>query len=164
MITKDLIKYVKECRKQGFSDLEIRNALIEKGWDEKDILEGLLSSMGPKKLPKWLSIVALALIVLAVIGITWAAIFAINDIQKTTAEVAAMTQQIHRSRATEFCGISTDGQCSTDSDCMVGGCSGQVCQSKSEEPVITTCEWRNCYRAIDYEAECKCSNNKCQWE
>lgn len=163
MVTKELIKYIKECRKQGFSDLEIRNALVEKRWNEKDILEGLLSSLGPKKLPKWLSMVALILIGLAVVGITWAAIFAINDIQKTTAEVAAMTQQIKRAKTTEFCGISTNGQCFEDSDCIVGGCSNQVCQSKNEEPIITNCEWKDCYRSVDYGVECKCLDGKCQW-
>jgi len=63
----------------------------------------------------------------------------------------------------EFCGSSTYGNCVSDSDCMGGGCSGQVCQSKNEEGVITTCEYRDCYAAKDYGLECKCADNKCQW-
>ena len=95
MITKDLIKYIKESRKQGFSDLDIKNALIEKDWEEKDILEGLLSTMGPKKLPKWVSVVALIAAIFVIGGLIWSAVFAINDIQKTTAEIASMTGEIN---------------------------------------------------------------------
>ena len=32
------------------------------------------------------------------------------------------------------------GECESDDDCFVGGCSGQVCSS--DEEVMTTCEWR----------------------
>ncbi|MDD3808604.1 MAG: hypothetical protein PHG49_03850 [Candidatus Pacebacteria bacterium] len=39
-----------------------------------------------------------------------------------------------------FCGQQTNGICTKDSDCTVGGCSGTVCQSKSEPSVITTCD------------------------
>jgi eight-cysteine-cluster-containing protein len=62
-----------------------------------------------------------------------------------------------------FCGTSTLGACSTDSDCVVGGCSGQVCQSKNEEQLATTCEFRDCYNADTYGLSCKCGNNKCEW-
>jgi eight-cysteine-cluster-containing protein len=63
-----------------------------------------------------------------------------------------------------FCGTSTNGQCSADADCMTGGCSGQVCQSKSEEPVITTCEYTECYNAQTYGKTCGCVDKKCQWK
>jgi eight-cysteine-cluster-containing protein len=63
-----------------------------------------------------------------------------------------------------FCGRSTSGSCGKDSDCISGGCSGQVCQSKSEEPVITTCEYRDCYNAATYNLTCGCKNNQCQWK
>lgn len=62
-----------------------------------------------------------------------------------------------------FCGQSTFGRCSSDSDCQKGGCSGQVCQSKSEKPVITTCEFKDCYDAESYDLGCKCVEKKCQW-
>lgn len=62
-----------------------------------------------------------------------------------------------------FCGISTYGICYSDSDCMKGGCSGQVCRSKSEEPITTTCEWRDCYDADRYDLRCKCSQGRCRW-
>ncbi|MEA3343131.1 MAG: eight-cysteine-cluster domain-containing protein [archaeon] len=62
-----------------------------------------------------------------------------------------------------FCGSSTNGACAVDSDCIIGGCSGQVCQSKNEESVGTTCEYRECYNAKRYGVACKCTQNKCQW-
>ncbi|MEM5798293.1 MAG: eight-cysteine-cluster domain-containing protein [Candidatus Aenigmatarchaeota archaeon] len=62
-----------------------------------------------------------------------------------------------------FCGTSTYGICQNDNDCIVGGCSGQVCQSKNEEPIITTCEWRECYDAKSYDVVCKCIDNRCKW-
>ncbi len=62
-----------------------------------------------------------------------------------------------------FCGFSTMGSCSEDADCMTGGCSGQVCQSVREEPVITTCEWRDCYRAEEFGVACACLDGRCRW-
>ena len=63
----------------------------------------------------------------------------------------------------EFCGFSTLGTCSSDFDCIFGGCSSQVCQSKYEEPLITTCEFQECYNADVYQVSCGCVNNRCQW-
>ncbi|HSB46695.1 MAG TPA: eight-cysteine-cluster domain-containing protein [Candidatus Bilamarchaeum sp.] len=62
-----------------------------------------------------------------------------------------------------FCGTSTQASCSSDSDCITGGCSGQVCQGKNEEPVITTCEYRTCYSAAAFGLKCGCMAGKCQW-
>jgi len=61
-----------------------------------------------------------------------------------------------------FCGTSTLASCSSDSDCQKGGCSGQVCGRKGEE-IVTSCEWRECYAAENYNLSCLCINNKCQW-
>jgi len=65
--------------------------------------------------------------------------------------------------AGNFCGISTLGECSSDSDCVTGGCSSEICQSKNEEPIITTCEYKDCYKAVNYGLKCGCSTKKCQW-
>ncbi|MEW6722514.1 MAG: eight-cysteine-cluster domain-containing protein [Candidatus Micrarchaeota archaeon] len=62
-----------------------------------------------------------------------------------------------------FCGWSTNGSCFTDADCITGGCSGQVCQARSEEPAITTCEFRECYDNTIYGVGCGCVAGKCQW-
>jgi len=63
----------------------------------------------------------------------------------------------------QFCGSSTYGSCETPGDCVTGGCSGQVCQAKNEEPVVTTCEARECYNSRIYWMACDCVENKCQW-
>jgi eight-cysteine-cluster-containing protein len=63
----------------------------------------------------------------------------------------------------EFCGWSTFGDCLSDFSCITGGCSGQVCQSKDEGSVMTTCEYRDCYNNRIYALRCKCIDNKCQW-
>ena len=48
-------------------------------------------------------------------------------------------------------------------DCVVGGCSNQLCTDAASGPIISTCEWREeygCYRA----ATCaKQSNGQCGW-
>lgn len=63
----------------------------------------------------------------------------------------------------DFCGYA-QGTCKTNSDCIVGGCSSQVCQSKSQDPVVTTCEFRECYKAEKYNLSCQCVENNCQWK
>lgn len=83
------------------------------------------------------------------------------EIAKAILESFEFTQP---SKIDNFCGTSTNGPCSVDADCITGGCSGQVCQSKSEEPVITTCEYRDCYNAQVYGLTCGCKNKKCQWQ
>jgi len=65
--------------------------------------------------------------------------------------------------AESFCGKSSLGVCETDADCIKGGCSEQVCQSKNEEPIATTCEYRNCYNPVPYKTNCLCIENKCKW-
>ena len=62
-----------------------------------------------------------------------------------------------------FCGRSTGGSYSSDTDCTTGGCSGQVCQSKSEEGAVTTCEYAECYDAAKYGLSCKCQGGGCRW-
>ncbi|MFH8119420.1 MAG: eight-cysteine-cluster domain-containing protein [Candidatus Aenigmatarchaeota archaeon] len=61
-----------------------------------------------------------------------------------------------------FCGWSTYSFCLSDSDCKPGGCSGQVCE-KIGEGTVTTCEFRECYVAENYNLSCQCINFKCQW-
>lgn len=62
-----------------------------------------------------------------------------------------------------FCGSSTKGECTTNTDCATGGCSSQICQSINEESIISTCEYRDCYDAKKYNLECQCLNQQCQW-
>ena len=56
-----------------------------------------------------------------------------------------------------------EGGCRSDVDCVTGGCSGTICQSKSDEPVFTTCEYKDeyeCFKTID----CGCVDGSCSWE
>lgn len=62
-----------------------------------------------------------------------------------------------------FCGSSSYGGCSSDSDCLRGGCSGQYCQSRAETGLITTCEYKECYDTDRYNVQCGCIKGQCQW-
>lgn len=47
--------------------------------------------------------------------------------------------------------------------CIVGGCSGEICQDKNEEPIFSTCLYREeyaCYKKAVCERQ---SNGKCGW-
>jgi eight-cysteine-cluster-containing protein len=58
---------------------------------------------------------------------------------------------------------TSDSECLTDDDCIIGGCSGTVCQSEDAEPVYTTCMYLpeyECYKGIS----CGCIDGKCDWE
>ena len=62
-----------------------------------------------------------------------------------------------------FCGSSTYATCSSESDCVVAGCSAQVCQGVLEESLATTCEYQSCYDAEVYDLSCTCFEEMCQW-
>ena len=63
----------------------------------------------------------------------------------------------------EFCGSSTEGFCNMDGDCKIFGCSGQICGSRFEKELASTCEWKECYNEQDYSLLCGCVNKKCKW-
>jgi len=59
--------------------------------------------------------------------------------------------------------LTDNVECTKDSDCSIGGCSGQLCIAKESEDAITTCEYSpvyECYKLTD----CNCINNKCIWK
>jgi eight-cysteine-cluster-containing protein len=83
--------------------------------------------------------------------------------EKIAAILTILLLSVQASLASEiFCGRSTFAPCLSNSDCKIGGCSGQVCEGKDERS-ITTCEWKDCYNAEKYNLTCQCINNKCQW-
>jgi len=55
-----------------------------------------------------------------------------------------------------FEGIGFQNSCATDADCMVGGCSGEVCAA---EPVFSTCE----VLPTMPNGSCGCHNGQCVW-
>lgn len=56
-----------------------------------------------------------------------------------------------------------ESDCNVDSDCAVGGCSGQICaRAEVVNDIITTCEYNEVYSCYKLSS-CGCVNNKCQW-
>ena len=54
-------------------------------------------------------------------------------------------------------------ECVQDSDCFVGGCSGQLCSAQPD--AISTCEWLPAYACYQGSAtSCGCNNGFCGWE
>lgn len=82
-----------------------------------------------------------------------------QDCNKTNEKNLPSLVNIHE----PFCGTSSLGSCQTDSDCVAGGCSGQVCQSKNEESSVTPCIYRSCFASSLYKVNCSCIENKCRW-
>jgi len=63
-----------------------------------------------------------------------------------------------------FCGDSTSGSCSSDSDCRIDGRWKEVCRSVSdEESTITGSLWKDCYNSSLFGAACGCVEGGCQW-
>ncbi|MFC1753248.1 eight-cysteine-cluster domain-containing protein [Thermoproteota archaeon] len=54
--------------------------------------------------------------------------------------------------------------CTSDKDCVTGGCSGTVCQHKKAEPIFTTCEFKPEYACYKSDAECGCVKGDCEWK
>lgn len=91
-----------------------------------------------------------------------------EDIRGFDAVVSVMSGMVESSIFTEilredFCGRSTMSYCLNNLDCVRGGCSGSICQAKTDEQVLTTCEYRDCYDAASYGLSCSCVDSKCQW-
>ena len=54
-------------------------------------------------------------------------------------------------------------ECATDNHCAKGGCSGEVCQAKSEPPVVSVCEYREEFECFKLTS-CRCIGGMCRWE
>ena len=54
-------------------------------------------------------------------------------------------------------------RCTENSDCVIGGCSGTICQHKDSEPVMTTCEFKPEYACFK-QIECGCIGKSCMWD
>jgi len=71
--------------------------------------------------------------------------------------------ELRRGNAT-FKILHSGGECTSDSDCATGGCSGEVCGRKGEvEKIVTPCVyplWYECFRLTS----CGCVNGTCSWK
>lgn len=77
--------------------MEIRDNLMKSGWEQKDVLEALLARQ-TKHLPKWVSWLALAFIILLFAAVVWSIFFMLNDLTKISDEVTTMIQRTHKVR------------------------------------------------------------------
>ena len=51
-------------------------------------------------------------------------------------------------------------ECQSDADCMITGCSGQICAAEAR---ATTCEWRPEYACYQEFGSCGCNAGSCGW-
>jgi len=49
------------------------------------------------------------------------------------------------------------------SECVIGGCSGQLCVDKNSGNTVTTCEWKDSYSCYKLARCEKQINGKCGW-
>lgn len=59
-------------------------------------------------------------------------------------------------------GSSTNETCSSNNDCVVDGCNGEICRSGSEESMVSICVYDPPYPK-DLGCSCMCLDNKCMW-
>jgi len=56
------------------------------------------------------------------------------------------------------------GECSSDADCVAGGCSGEVCAPKNESSkIVTPCVYKPWYSCFALTM-CGCVNGRCTWK
>ena len=55
--------------------------------------------------------------------------------------------------------INTGEECIKDSECLVSGCSSEICSSKE---VITPCVWKEEYTCLQFTS-CNCNDGVCGW-
>jgi len=54
-----------------------------------------------------------------------------------------------------------DGECESDSDCVKGGCSSEICTTAAAAAdLMTTCEVLPCFSVLD---ACGCVEGRCRW-
>lgn len=63
----------------------------------------------------------------------------------------------------EYYGFSTNGFCETDGDCLISGCNGEICHSKTEDTMVSICivPLRPTPKQLGYD--CKCLEEECKW-
>jgi len=90
------------------------------------------------------------------------------DSPLTRGEMAEMVWRLHAQERTEasltYEQLSSSRPVqNTQKECIITGCSNQLCVEQGREPLITTCEWKEeyaCYR----DARCERQNNgSCGW-
>lgn len=61
-------------------------------------------------------------------------------------------------------GVNVDGGGNNDAECVVGGCSGQLCVEAGGNDGVSTCEWREEYACYQQHGVCeRGADNQCGW-
>jgi len=63
----------------------------------------------------------------------------------------------------EYYGFSTYGSCQVNNDCLVSGCNREICQSKTEESLVSICILPDKPTPPQLNYECQCVVQRCQW-
>lgn len=93
-----------------------------------------------------------------------AAIYIFKEVSRSNNNELEQIPSITPRPSTEFEISPIPTSSSANSECVVGGCSGQLCVSKDEaEGLVTTCEWTEayaCYKTATCELQ---ASGKCGW-
>ena len=64
----------------------------------------------------------------------------------------------------KFCGRSSFAYCTSEEQCIPGGCGYQLCGANTEyKAPLKSCKTKDCYNATKYNLKCTCYKNLCQW-
>jgi len=103
----------------------------------------------------------LVVLIIAIIGIFITTFFIQKNKQNEVPGIGHIDNQIFDDNI--FCGSSLYSECNSDSDCVIGGCSNQLCGSKDAvNDMMSSCEHRPCYDHTRFDLNCTCKDNICQ--
>ncbi|MEM4366932.1 MAG: eight-cysteine-cluster domain-containing protein [Candidatus Anstonellales archaeon] len=74
----------------------------------------------------------------------------------------SLCEKISSAQKKQECISMISSRCYSDSDCAIGGCSGELCGLKGEE-MVSTCIYKPEYDCLKYSS-CTCISGKCQWK
>lgn len=106
--------------------------------------------------------IILAILIIAIVGLIITTAFIQKNKQNETPGIGYTEKQIFDDDI--FCGSSLYSECKTDNECVIGGCSNQLCGNKDAvNAMMSSCENRPCYDHTRFDLSCNCKNNICQW-
>jgi eight-cysteine-cluster-containing protein len=62
-----------------------------------------------------------------------------------------------------YYGWFTAGACTEDNDCIVSGCNDEICQSKTEQSLVSVCIVPDKPLPPQLGYQCRCLNGACKW-
>lgn len=72
-------------------------------------------------------------------------------------------EELYAACKTRVEGADAAGECTSDADCVRGGCSQELCVSttEAEAGMMSTCEMRPCFQILE---ACGCHAGVCSWQ